>query len=423
MKVQAFGHYPQGEIFWFVGISRQTRKNSLGALSVSVVRKSERNFTAMPIDFSKIPSPCYVIDELLLRNNLALIKQVKEAAKIDVLVAFKAFSNWGVFPIFKEYGFGASASSVNEARLAFEELGVKAHTYSPAYEDKSIADILKYSSHISFNSINQLQKYMKVANQTGVSIGLRVNPEFSDSLYDIYNPCVPGSRFGITAEQLGHGAPREVEGFHFHTLFEADSFALERVLVVFVEKFGKFFSQLKWVNMGGGHLITRKDYDVHHLIKLLVDFKSNYDVDVILEPGSAFTYQTGYLVSTILDIVENRGIKTAILDVSFTCHMPDCLEMPYKPVILGATDERIGKPTYRMGGISCLAGDYMGNWSFDKELKPGDKIIFDDMIHYTTVKTTMFNGVSHPSIGIWSEKSGFRLIREFNYQDYKNRLS
>ena len=194
------------------------------------------------------------------------------------------------------------------------------------------------------------------------------------------------------------------------------------MLAVFSEKFGKFLPKLKWVNMGGGHLITKKNYDIHHLVKVLIDFKKNYDVEIILEPGSAFTYQTGYLVSTILDIVENNGIKTAILDVSFTCHMPDCLEMPYKPVILGATDEMAGKPTYRMGGISCLAGDYMGNWSFDKELKPGDKIIFDDMIHYTTVKTTMFNGVSHPSIGIWSEKSGFRLIKEFNYQDYKNRI-
>ena len=377
----------------------------------------------MSIDFSKIPSPCYVIDESLLRDNLELIKQVKEAAKIDVIVSFKAFSNWGVFPIFKEYGFGASASSVNEARLAFEELGVKAHTYSPAYEEKSIGDILKYSSHISFNSMNQLQKYMNMAHQTGVSIGLRVNPEFSDSLYDIYNPCVPGSRFGITADQFGDDVPRGVEGFHFHTLFEADSYALERVLGVFVEKFGTFLSQLKWVNMGGGHLVTRKGYDVHHLVKLLSDFKNKYNVDVILEPGSAFTYQTGYLVSTILDIVENKGIKTAILDVSFTCHMPDCLEMPYKPVILGAIDERVGKPTYRMGGVSCLAGDYVGNWSFDKELRPGDKIIFDDMIHYTTVKTTMFNGVHHPSIGLWNEKTGFRLIKEFNYQDYKHRLS
>ena len=377
----------------------------------------------MPINFAQIPSPCYVIDESLLRNNLQLIKKVKEATGTEILVSFKAFSNWGVFPIFKEYGFGASASSLNEARLAFEELGVKAHTYSPAYEEKTISDILRYSSHLSFNSINQFQKYSKIASQNKVSIGLRVNPEFSDSPYDIYNPCKPGSRFGITAEQLGDTLPKGVEGLHFHTLFEADSFALEKLLAVFLKNFGKFLPNLKWVNMGGGHLITRKGYDTDHLVKLLINFKNKYGVDVILEPGSAFTYQTGYLVSTVLDIVENNGIKTAVLDVSFTCHMPDCLEMPYKPVILGATDEVAGKPTYRMGGISCLAGDFMGNWSLDKDLKPGDRIIFDDMIHYTTVKTTMFNGVNHPSIGIWNEKSGSRLIKEFNYEDYKNRLS
>jgi len=377
----------------------------------------------MSIDFTKIPTPCYVIDEVLLRNNLALIKHVEEASGSDILISFKAFSNWGVFPIFKEYGFGASASSMNEARLAFEELGVKAHMYSPAYEERTIADILKYSSHISFNSINQLRKYSKVAHNNGVSVGLRINPEFSDAAYDIYNPCKPGSRFGVTAEQLGDQIPPGVEGFHFHALFEADSFALERLLAVFLSKFSKFLPKLKWVNMGGGHLITQKGYDAEHLIRTLTDFKNRYDVEIILEPGSAFTYQTGYLVSTILDIVENNGIKTAVLDVSFTCHMPDCLEMPYKPVILNGTNEMAGKPTYRMGGISCLAGDYMGNWSFEIELNPGDKIIFDDMIHYTTVKTTMFNGVSHPSIGIWNEKSGFRPIKEFNYQDYKNRLS
>lgn len=377
----------------------------------------------MPIDFNQIPSPCYVINEGLLRNNLELIKKVKEAASIDILVSLKAFSNWGAFPIFKEYGFGASASSANEAQLAYEELGVKSHTYSPAFEEKTIADLLKYSSHISFNSLNQLQKYFRIASQNGVSVGLRVNPEFSETSYDIYNSCTPGSRFGITAEQLGNHLPRGVEGFHFHTLFEANSFALERVLTIFLKIFGKFLPRLRWVNMGGGHLITKKDYDIRHLIKILTDFKNKYDVEIILEPGSAFTYQTGYLVSTILDIVENKGIKTAVLDVSFTCHMPDCLEMPYKPVILGATDEMAGKPTYRMGGVSCVAGDFMGNWSFDRELKPGDQIIFEDMIHYTTVKTTMFNGVGHPSIGIWNEKSGFRLIKEFNYQDYKNRLS
>jgi carboxynorspermidine decarboxylase len=380
-------------------------------------------FGMMPIDFNQIPSPCYVIDEVLLRNNLELIKKVREAAAIDILVSFKAFSNWGVFPIFKEYGFGASASSMNEARLALEELGVKAHTYSPAYEEKTIADLLKVSSHISFNSISQFRKYFKIASQNRVSIGLRINPEFSDSPYNIYNPCKPGSRLGMTAEQLDNALPPGVDGLHFHTLFEADSFALEKVLAVFLNKFGKYLPKLKWVNMGGGHLITKKNYDIPHLVKILRDFKNHYGIEIILEPGSAFTYHTGYLVSTILDIVENNGIKTAMLDVSFTCHMPDCLEMPYKPAIVGATDEVPGKPTYRMGGISCLAGDFMGNWSFEKELRPGDKIIFDDMIHYTTVKTTMFNGVNHPSIGIWGETSEFRFIKEFNYQDYKNRLS
>jgi carboxynorspermidine decarboxylase len=377
----------------------------------------------MPMDFRKIPTPCYVIDELLLRKNLELIGKVRDSAGVEILVAFKAFSTWGAFSIFKEYGFGASASSLYEARLAFEELGVKAHTYSPAFEDKSISDVLKYSSHISFNSIPQLQKYLDVAREKGVSIGLRVNPEFSGSSHDIYNPCKPGSRFGVTAEQLGEVLPQGIEGFHFHTLFEADSFALENLLTVFGNKFGRFLPEMKWVNMGGGHLITKRSYDVHHLIKLLNDFRRKYGVGIILEPGSAFTYQTGYLVSTILDIVENGGIKTAILDVSFTCHMPDCLEMPYKPAILGATDERPGGPAYRMGGISCLAGDFVGNWSFDRELKPGDRIIFEDMIHYTTVKTTMFNGVHHPSLGIWSEESGFRLLKEFDYQDYKDRLS
>jgi carboxynorspermidine decarboxylase len=377
----------------------------------------------MPIDFDQIPTPCYVIDEHLLRNNLALIKKVQEATGIEILLAFKSFSTWGVFSIFKEYGFGASVSSLNEARLACEELGVKAHTYAPAYEERHIADILTYSSHISFNSINQFQKYRTLAARNAVSVGLRVNPEFSDTTYDIYNPCKPGSRFGVTAAQLGDSVPQGVEGFHFHTLFEADSFALYKVLSVFLNKFGTFLPQLKWVNMGGGHLITRKGYDIDHLIKILLDFKKRHDLEIILEPGSAFTYQTGYLVSTILDIVENSGIKTAILDVSFACHMPDCLEMPYKPVIMGASEGRAGKPTYRMGGISCLAGDYMGDWSFDKELKPGDKVIFEDMIHYTTVKTTMFNGVNHPRIGIWGERTGFRLLKEFHHQDYKSRLS
>lgn len=387
-----------------------------------MISTSQFTLSTMSIDFNKIPSPCYVIDETLLRNNLELIKGVNERAQVHILISLKAFSNWGVFPIFREYGFGASASSLNEARLAFEELGVKAHTYCPAYEEKSFLDILKYSSHISFNSINQLKRFAKMAQKEGVSVGLRVNPEFSNSPCDLYNPCQSGSRFGLTIDQLGENLPPEVEGFHFHVLFEADSYDLEKVLKIFSEKFGRFLPKLRWVNMGGGHLITKRGYDLPHLIRVLDDFRKRFKVDVILEPGSAFTYRTGYLVSKVLDIVEKDGIKTAILDVSFTCHMPDCLEMPYKPVILGATDEIPGKPTYRMGGVSCLAGDFMGNWSFDKELKPGDPIIFEDMIHYTTVKTSMFNGVHHPSIGIWTKGSGFKLIKEFNYQDYKNRL-
>ncbi len=377
----------------------------------------------MPIDFTQIPSPCYVIDETLLRKNLQLIQQVREASGTEILLSLKAFANWGLFPIFKEYGFRASASSLNEAKLAYEELGTKAHTYSPAYDGRSFQDLLKYSSHLSFNSLHQFQKYGEWAVQKKISVGLRVNPEYSETPYDIYNTCKPGSRLGMTAQDLERGLPEGVEGLHVHALFEADSFALERLLKVFMDRFGRLLPGLKWVNLGGGHLLTQKGYDIDHLVRLLKDFRNRFDVEIILEPGSAFTYQTGYLVSTVLDIVEHHGIKTAMLDVSFTCHMPDCLEMPYRPVILGAIEEDGQRPTYRMGGNSCLAGDVMGNWSFERELKPGDPIIFQDMIHYTTVKTTMFNGVHHPSIGLWNDQSGFRLIKEFSYWDYKGRLS
>lgn len=378
----------------------------------------------MPIDFHQIPSPCYVIDEHLLRKNLDLLKKIEEEAHIQILVSFKAFANWKVFSIFREYGFGASASSLYEARLALEELGQKAHTYCPAYDEKTIEEIFKYSSHVSFNSLAQFQKYGQRAKQEGLQVGLRVNPGYSNSPVDLYNPCRHGSRLGITSEQFSRqGFPHGIDGLHFHTLFEADSYAFEKVLSAFLEKFGRYLEGLRWINMGGGHLITKEGYDISHLLKLLNEFKKKYPLEVILEPGSAFTYRTGYLISTVLDIVENDGIKTAILDVSFSCHMPDCLEMPYKPAILGASDKIEGKPTYRIGGISCLAGDEMGYWSFDHELSPGERIIFEDMIHYTTVKTTMFNGIQHPSIGIWSEEKGFRLIREFKYEDYKSRLS
>lgn len=378
------------------------------------------------IDYAQIPSPCFVLDEERLRNNLALIRSVKERANVEIILAFKAFAMWSVFPIVHEYIRYSTASSVAEAQLAFEEMGNPAHTYAPVYSDKEFPTILKYSSHITFNSLAQFEHFHPQTKQAehAISCGLRINPEFSSVGTDLYNPCSLGSRLGITADQLGDRLPEGIEGLHFHTLCESQSTDLEQTLNVVEEKFGRYFDQIKWLNMGGGHLMTRKSYDVEHLIHLLKTFQSKYPhLQLILEPGSAFAWETGELVSTVLDIVDNKGIVTAMLDVSFACHMPDCLEMPYKPTILGAIDPIAGKPTYRMGGNSCLSGDYVGDWSFDKPLHIGDRVVFWDMMHYTMVKTTYFNGVTHPSIGVWTRENQFRLIREFGYEDYKNRLS
>ena len=379
----------------------------------------------MSIDYNKIPSPCYVIDEERFRKNLSIIKHVSIESGAEIILAFKGFAMWGVFPILREYISGAAASSADEARLCFEEIGSPAHTYSPVYKMSEFNSIMKYSSHITFNSVYQFKKYSSELQQYSkkISAGLRINPEFSEVSHGLYNPCSPGSRLGIIAEDLKDGLPEGIEGLHFHVLFESDSYALEKVLQVVETKFGKYFPQLKWINMGGGHLITRRDYEPEHLISILKKFRERTGLHVILEPGSAFAWETGELVATVEDIVENQGIKTAILDVSFTAHMPDCLEMPYKPKIIGATDPVPGKPTYWIGGNSCLSGDVMGDWSFEKELLTGDRIIFLDMIHYTMVKTTTFNGVHHPSIGIWTKDGKFRLIKEFGYEDYKNRLS
>jgi carboxynorspermidine decarboxylase len=379
----------------------------------------------LKIIYSDIPSPCYVIDEERFRKNLSLIRYVSDDSGAEIILAFKGFAMWGIFDILREYVSGAAASSLHEARLCYEEIGSPAHVYSPVYKKDEITEILKYSSHITFNSLNQFAEFSKIIkNYKGqLSMGLRINPEFSEVSYGLYNPCSPGSRLGITAEELHKELPDGIEGLHFHVLFESDSFALEKVLKVVEEKFGRFFGQIKWINMGGGHLLTRKGYDTRHLIQMIKDFKKRTGLHVILEPGSAFAWETGELVATVEDIVVNRGIKTALLDVSFTAHMPDCLEMPYKPGVLNASDPVEGKPIYRLGGNSCLSGDYMGEWSFDKELKYGDRIIFLDMIHYTMVKTTTFNGVHHPSIGIWTMDGKFRLIRKFDYEDYKGRLS
>jgi carboxynorspermidine decarboxylase len=377
------------------------------------------------IDYSQIPSPCYVIDEERFRKNLSLIRHVSDESGAEIILAFKGFAMWGVFPVLREYVSGAAASSADEARLCFEEILSPAHTYSPVYKEKDFLSVLDYSSHVTFNSLDQFHRFSSILTDfpRKISAGLRINPEFSEISHGLYNPCSPGSRLGITAEDLRDGLPDGIEGFHFHVLFESDSYALEKVLEVVEQKFGKYFHQLKWINMGGGHLMTRKDYDTAHLIKVLRRFRERSGLHIILEPGSAFAWETGELVATVEDVVENQGIKTAILDVSFTAHMPDCLEMPYKPKILDATDPLSGKPTYRIGGNSCLSGDFMGDWSFEAPLKHGDRVIFLDMIHYTMVKTSTFNGVHHPSIGMWTKEGKFRLIKEFGYDDYRNRLS
>ena len=377
------------------------------------------------IDYSKIPSPSYVLDEARLRNNLELIKRVKESDGVEITLAFKAFALWKVFPIIREYISFSTASSYSEARLAVEEFGNSAHTYSPAYSEEEFPEIIKCSSHITFNSLSQFERFypqVKKFEERKISCGLRINPEFSDVETDLYNPCAPGSRLGVAAELLGDKLPEGIEGLHFHTLCESTSFDLERTLVKVEERFGRYFSQIKWINFGGGHLMTREDYDVEHLISLLKQFRSRYPwLEVIMEPGSAFAWRTGELVSTVVDIVENKVIRTAILNVSFACHMPDCLEMPYKPDIIGTVEN--GKYSYRMGGNSCLSGDFYGDWTFDKPLQVGDKIIFKDMIHYTTVKTTMFNGVSHPSLVLWTQNDEMKLLRKFGYEDYRDRMA
>ncbi|MDR1763577.1 MAG: carboxynorspermidine decarboxylase [Dysgonamonadaceae bacterium] len=379
--------------------------------------------------FSEITSPAYVIEESLLRRNLALIRSVKDRAGVDIILAFKAFAMWKAFPIIREYIGCSTASSPWEARLAVEEMGSKAHTYSPAYTERDFQTILDCSSHITFNSLAQFERfYPKVlCNKSPISCGLRINPEYSEVETDLYNPATPGSRLGLTCEALGGDLPEGVEGLHFHTLCESSSFALEHTLEQVEAKFGSLLPKIKWLNMGGGHLMTRKDYDVEHLIALLKNFKAKYPkLKIILEPGAAFVWQTGVLVSTVIDVVESGGIKTAVLDVSFSCHMPDCLEMPYQPVVRGAEiceKYDSGKNVYRLGGNSCLSGDYVGFWTFDKPLAAGDRIIFEDMIHYTTVKTTMFNGIPHPDLCLLHEDGTLETYRRFGYEDYKQRMS
>lgn len=377
-----------------------------------------------------LPLPCYVMEEDLLRNNLQLIKDISQKADVQFILAFKAFALWKSFPIFREYIKQTTASSPYEARLAFEEFGSKAHTYSPAYEDSTFDVILKCSSHITFNSLSQYERYIKRVSEyeEPASCGIRVNPEYAEIETELYNPCAPGSRFGIMATDLPDVLPPGIEGFHLHCHCENNSDVFQRTLKHFEDKFQKWLPQVKWVNFGGGHLVTEENYNVDLLIHILNDFHKRYPwIQIILEPGSAFAWQTGCLVAQVVDIVENCGIKTAIVNVSFTCHMPDCLEMPYHPQIVGAKivdGPEVWKEenTYRIGGNSCLSGDFMGFWNFDHPLQVGERIIFEDMIHYTTVKTNMFNGIHHPSIALLHSDGQVEVYKNYSYDDYKNRM-
>lgn len=377
-----------------------------------------------------VQTPVYIIEENLLRANLSLIRDVAQRADIEVIMAFKAFALWKTFPIIREYIGATTASSLSEARLAYEEFGAPAHTFSPAYTSDEIDEIARCSSHLTFNSLSQYSNMSARARRANpdLSFGLRVNPEYSEISTLLYNPCAPGTRFGVSADKLPSVLPSDIEGFHCHCHCESGADVFQRTLVHIEDKFSKWFPQLKWINFGGGHLMTRKDYDVDLLVSMMNDFHARYPwLKVILEPGSAFAWQTGALVAQVVDIVEDKNIKTAILDVSFTCHMPDCLEMPYQPEVRGAESVEMEcateKNSYRLGGNSCLSGDFMGSWRFDHPLKIGEKLIFEDMIHYTTVKTNMFNGITHPAISMLKSDGKLQKMRVFGYSDYKNRMN
>lgn len=371
---------------------------------------------------SSIPSPCYVLDEALLRKNLQLMERVQQQSGADIILALKGFAMWSAFPIIREYLKGCTASSVWEAELAAKEFSREVHAYAPAYKQQDIDELLPLVNHISFNSLSQWQRYREQAQDAGVSVGLRINPEHQEADTELYDPSAPGSRLGVRASSLEGVDLTGVEGLHVHNLCECDSYALERTLAAVEKRFGDYLKQMKWLNLGGGHLMTREGYHVDHLIELLRSMADRYDLQIILEPGSAVAWRTGPLVCEVVDVVENDG-KIALLDISATAHMPDVLEMPYRPEITGAGQPNEKAFVYRLGGNSCLAGDVIGTYSFDQPLAVGDRLVFEDMMHYTMVKTSFFNGVQHPAIGILRENGEFDCVRQFTYQDFRNRLS
>ncbi len=374
--------------------------------------------------YNDLPSPCWLLEEKKLEQNLDLILDIKKRSGAKVLLALKGYALWKSFPIAKPYLDGCCASGLHEALLANEKFGKEVHTYSPAFKEEELEDIANISHHLVFNSPFQFHKFALKAKSINpnISLGLRVNPEYSSSPKEIYNPCGLYSRLGTTLNNIDESIFEKCDGLHFHALCEQDSGALEEVLRHFELKFGKYIPQMRWINFGGGHHITKEGYDIEKLVKLIKDFKQKYSVEVYLEPGEAIGWQTGNLITTVLDIVDN-GIKIAILDSSAEAQMPDTIIMPYRADVIGADIAEAKKYTYRLAGNTCLAGDIMGDYSFDNPLKIGDKIIFEDQMHYTMVKATTFNGIKLPSIAIEKESGDIEVIKEFGYKDFRDRLS
>lgn len=376
-------------------------------------------------DPERVPSASYVIDLGAVKRNLEILASVKEKTGAKILLALKGVANFSLFPLISQYLDGCCASSPHEARLAREEFKKEVHSYAPAYTLEDMEENLQLSDHIVFNSLSQWHKYKEQLKNCGrhVEAGLRVNPGHSETEVDLYNPCAAGSRLGIPFEQFANEDISGIDGLHFHTLCQKGSDALYRTAMVFDEKFEKYIRQVKWINFGGGHHITQPDYDIELLCKTIMHFKDKYGVEVYLEPGEAIGINTGSLICSVVEVVKNEK-DIAILDISATCHMPDVLEMPYRPEIREASEPGDKKFTYRLGGLSCLAGDVVGDYSFDTPLKPGDRLIFDDMTHYTMVKTTFFNGIKHPSIVLYDpDIDGVKVVRKFGYEDYKSKLS
>ena len=376
----------------------------------------------MSIDFNSLKTPCYVVDESLLIKNLELLKYVQDKTGCSILLAQKGFSMYSVYPLVGKYLKGVTSSSLFEAKLGYEEMGKEVHIYAPAYKEDEFDEIMKYSDHIVFNSFSQWNKFKdKIKNsKKHIECGIRINPEYSEIETDIYNPCFENSRLGTILDNFREEDLEGIDGLHFHTMCEQNSDTLERTLKVVEEKFGKYLKGMKWLNFGGGHHITRPDYDVEKLIKCISYMQEKYDLKIYLEPGEAVALNTGFLVSTVLDVVKNNR-DLAIMDTSAACHMPDVLEMPYRPNIINSGMPNEKKYTYRLGGPTCLAGDIIGDYSFEEPLKPGDKLVFCDMAHYSMVKNNTFNGINLPDIVLWG-KDGAKIIKTFNYEDFKRRL-